>query len=442
MDVISPHPTAFRNAAAEAARREPGLAWLAAVRDRALQRFAKSGFPTTAEEDWRYTDLRETANLTTAYVARSPQAAARESLAAIRERLVTGGAGPLVVLVDGMPAPDLCWHREHPGLAITTLTEADPAARDALAARIEGDSRTDAGALAAMNAALLRQGLVIELAPGADIGAPIMVACAGTPESAGQNRIMVRLGAGSRATLIEHHLSLGASVSNSVTDVICEPGSQLVYVKLQDESPAASHLAAQRFALDRDARAELLHLDIGARLARNDLRVELAGHGAGVSAHGLFFADGERHLDNHTRIEHRAPRTLSRELYRGVMDGSGRGVFNGKVIAHAGAAGTDAQLTNQNLLLSAKAEVDTKPELEIYADDVKCSHGATTGQLDANAIFYLRSRGIPEDQARRMLIASFVREIVARLPAGPLEAHVAALLGERLPDLLEVAGPT
>jgi Fe-S cluster assembly protein SufD len=252
--------------------------------------------------------------------------------------------------------------------------------------------------------------------------------------------VLIDVGAGARATLIEHHLGRGASVSNSVTDVICAAGARLSYVKLQDEADDGIHLATQGFHLGNQASAELLHLDLGSRLARNDLRVELAGDGATVSAHGLFFADGSRHLDNHTRVDHRAPHTVSRELYRGIADSKGRGVFNGKVIVHAGAGGTDAQLRNQNLLLSSGAEIDTKPELEIYADDVKCSHGATTGQLDATAIFYLRSRGIPAEDARRMLIASFAREIVGRLPAGAIEKYVLALLHGRLPAIGEVAG--
>ncbi len=432
--------TAFREAAAEAARRAPGLDWLAAVRDRALLRFMERGFPTTAEEDWRYTDLRDAADLTTGYAARIGPRGSPAAHDEIRQRLVEPGTGVTVVLVDGILAPAFQPIRAPAGVTISPLSETAPATRQDLAARIARSTDENGGALSALNAALLRQGLVIEVAPGAVIDSPIYVACASAADDAVQNRVLLRLGQGSRATLVEHHLSLGASVSNSVTDVICEPGSRLAYVKLQDESTAASHLACQRIALARDARADLLHLDIGARLARNDLRVEMEGAGAEVGAHGLFFADGERHLDNHTRIEHRAPRTTSRELYRGVMDGRGRGVFNGKVIVHAGAAGTDARLTNQNLLLSTTAEVDTKPELEIYADDVRCSHGATTGQLDANAIFYLRARGIPADQARRMLIASFVREIVGRLPPGALDAHVVGSLSERLPELREIGG--
>lgn len=432
-------PSVLRTASAEAAGSEPGLAWLAAVRERALERFVELGFPTTAEEDWRYTDLRDTADRLAGFSAQAAPAPAPETQHALRRRLMQSGVGAPILLVDGVLAAESWPGSFPPGLAVRPLSAAHTAARDELARRIGAAIDGDGDALAALNAALLRQGVVIEVAAGTELSTPVYIVCAGAADTAAQNRILLRLGRGSRATIVEHHLSLAAGVSNSVTDVLCEPDSSLDYVKLQEDSPTATHLASQRLRLANGARAQLLHLDVGASLARNDLLVDLAGAGAEVSAHGLFFADGERHIDNHTRIEHRAPKTVSRELYRGVMDGRGRGVFNGKVIVHAGAGGTDAQLTNQNLLLSATAEIDTKPELEIYADDVRCSHGATTGQLDANAIFYLRSRGIEAEQARRMLIASFVREITRRLPGTPLESHVVGLLAERLPELREVA---
>jgi Fe-S cluster assembly protein SufD len=326
-----------------------------------------------------------------------------------------------------------------PGLSARTFGEASAAQREMLVAHIACLEGQAGDSLPSLNAALLRDGLIVEVAAHAVVNEPIYIAVGTGAGAQAHNRIVLRLRAGAQATVIEHHL--GSGVSNTVTDVVSETGSRLTYVKLQDEADAAMHLARQHLSLDAGARADLLHIDLGARLARNDLQVALAGHGAEVSAHGLFFADGERHLDNHTRIDHRAPRTVSRELYRGIADGRGRGVFNGKVIVHAGAAGTDAQLRSQNLLLSQGAEIDTKPELEIYADEVKCSHGATTGQLDPMAVFYLRSRGIPADDARRMLIAAFAREIIGRLPVGSaLADHVLEVLRGRLPAIAEVAG--
>jgi len=433
-------PATVQAASAAAALSEPALAWLATVRERALQAFVAHGFPTTSSEDWRYTDLRDTARRIADYLSRPVPPATANSYSALLERLgvLDDLHGPALILSDGTLAVDPATAPVMAGLALSALSAAQPATRTALAERITAATEGD-GALAALNTALLRQGLVVDVAAGAELEAPVYIVCTTTTEGAPQNRILIHLRRGSRATIVEHHLGLTAAVSNTKTDVLCEPDSTLVYVKLQEDSPAATHLASQRVRLKGGARARLLHLDLGAQLARNDLHVSLDGTGAEVSANGLFFADAARHLDNHTRIEHHAAHTVSQELYRGVVSERGRGVFNGKVIVHAGANGTDAKLTNQNLLLSDTAEVDTKPELEIYADEVRCSHGATTGQLDAGAIFYLRSRGIEETQARRMLIASFVREILRNLPDAALEAHVARRLAARLPELDEAA---
>lgn len=426
--------TALRRIADELSQHAPALAWLQPAREAGLARFSALGLPTTNEEDWRYTNLAPVA----ARVAR-PARGAGTTPSWLPQRLVSTSDGTRAVLVDGELRPDLSAATPVSGVSIRPLSQAQPGEQVALASRIAGAMEHASSALPALNSALLRDGLVVDIADGADIEAPIYLAVAAGLAGTAHNRILVRLGAGARATLIEHYLSDGESVSNSVTDVICGPGAQLRYLKLQDEAETATHIATQQFTLEPAARADLLHLDLGAGLARNDLVIRLAGRGAAAHAHGFFHADGTRHLDNHTRIDHCAPETLSRELYRGIADGKGRGVFNGKVIVHKGAGGADAQLRNQNLLLSSSAEIDTKPELEIYADDVKCSHGATTGQLDATAIFYLRSRGIGAAEARRMLIASFACEILQHAPAGAIGQHVLALLGRRLPEIGEVS---
>lgn len=433
MDSSTPDSTIYQEAAARIAHQLPALTWLQEIRERALQRFTEQGFPTIDHEDWRYTDLRETAELSARYLTHPSTSEGIKSAGAM-----PGGAGEAAVLLaNGVPNAGTT---SIPGVTIHALSESDPAAQSQLAARIDAGIDSGWDALAALNAALLGDGLVIDVADGAIIDSPIYLVCTNHSNQLTQNRILLRLGTGSRATFIEHHTSAGEGISNTVTDIVCEPESALRYVKIQEEAPAATHLAIQRVTLDDRSRADLLHLDFGAHLARNDLHAELCGSGAEVSAHGLFHADGERHLDNHTRIDHRAPHTVSRELYRGVVDGTAHGIFNGKIIVHPGAVGTDARLRNQNLLLSPSAEINTKPELEIYTDDVRCSHGATTGQLDAAAIFYLRSRGISAEQARRMLIASFVGEILKMAPPGAAAAHLTRLLGERLPEIREVAG--
>lgn len=423
----------FLDAAARDAAR---LGWLQDIRQQAAQSFTKRGFPTTKEEDWRYTDLRETARQTVRLLTDiQPPSLAAESLS---RHPLPAESGLVICFMDGKLQPGSPQPPKVPGLSVQLLSEVDPAAREALATRIAAPLTCNSNPLATLNVALLLDGLVVDIAPGCELPVPLNVLFTNSGRSAVQNRLLVRLGAGSKATIVEHHIGNSAGMSNSVTDVICEDDCALTYLRLQAESSGGTHLSGQSFRMHKNSHARLLSLDLGARLARCDLCVDLCGEGATVHANGLFIADDERHLDNHTRIDHRATQTTSRELYRGVMDGRGRGVFNGKVIVHAGAVGTDAQLRNQNLLLSDAAEIDTKPELEIYADDVRCSHGATTGQLDPAAIFYLRSRGISSEQARRMLIVSFVREVVDLPLPGALDAYVLGMLADRLPEVREV----
>lgn len=420
--------------AARAAGLASGLTWLDEVRASALADFARRGFPTGAEEDWRYTDIGPAAATTLERAAR-PLERSTDLDALLAALPALGETAALVVLENGVLRRDLSRWPTAAGLQLTPWSEADAAARARIAAALDGRAWADSSSLVSLNTSLLRDGLEIAVTAGEKIATPIHIVHVGGAGAASQARLLVQLEAGSSATVIEHHVSRGDSVSNTVTGLQCAAGARLTYVKLQSEADAATHLATQQLVLHEDSRADLLHLDVGAKLARNDLAISLAGRGAMVSAHGLFFADGARHLDNHTRIDHRAPHTTSREIYRGIADGHGRGVFNGKVLVHPAALKTDARLNSQNLLLSKTAEIDTKPELEIYADDVKCSHGATTGQLDGNAVFYLRSRGIPESEARRMLIASFVQEIVRQLPSAALVEHVIGLMQDRLPEL-------
>lgn len=410
----------------------PGLEWLAARRGGALADFLAAGFPTTAEEDWRYTDI---SGRTRSLAAGAPDPAVR-GLSALDGVVPEGPSAARAVFADGRLVASQSDLPAGGPLELTVFSQATPAQSAGLASRIDGDPTVN-HRLGALNLALLTDGLHVAVAPGAALEDPIHVVFA--PGSGfRQNRLVVDVGAGSRCVVIEHHVGGADGTSNSVTDVRLGAAAELRYVKLQLADATATHLASQHFTIGADARAQLVHLDVGSSLSRNDLVVRLAAPGAAVDAEGLFIADEGRHLDNHTRIEHAARATTSRESYRGIADGRGRGVFNGKVVVEAGADGSDARLTSQNLLLSAGAEIDTKPELEIYADDVKCSHGATVGQLDQNALFYLRSRGIPGDAARRMLIAAFARQVLLRLPSAALEARVMAALAPRLPDLGKV----
>ncbi|CAG0941952.1 FeS cluster assembly protein SufD [Gammaproteobacteria bacterium] len=413
----------------------PGLEWLQRLQLAALRQFERAGFPSSRLEDWRYTDLSGFAERSLRLSQPDPLGARRSATASAAQP-VPAGMGVVAIFDAGMLLPAASRLEPLAGLSLLGLDSAP--ARPAWETSLAGDTREDGDALASLNAAMLADGLAVEVAAGVDVERPLYIVHGSGPARIAHDRIILRLKPGSSCTLIEHQTSSGASAANSVTDIICERDARLTYVRLQDGSDEAFHLATQRIHLHAGAEARLLGIDLGGQLARNDLRVTLEGPGAATDIHGLFFADGRRHIDNQTRVDHRAVRTRCREHFRGIADGSGRGIFNGKILVHPGADKADAVLRNENLLLSRQAEIDTKPELEIYADDVKCAHGATTGQLDPASIFYLRSRGIDAAAARRMLIAAFAREIVKQLPVKDLEDHIVELLGSRLPDLADV----
>jgi len=228
---------------------------------------------------------------------------------------------------------------------------------------------------------------------------------------------------------------------NAVNQIWLGSGSQLTLIRVQDLPDDGMLTETTRVELAGSASLQVTSVDLGGQLCRQAITVLLAGAGAAASVDGMFLADGQRHIDNCTRLEHQAPRTTSRETFRGIADDHGHGVFNGKIIVQPGAAGSNASLTNRNLLLKTTAEIDTKPELEIYVDDVRCSHGATTGQLDANALFYLRSRGLDPAAARQVLTAAFLRESLASIALPELRARLEARLQARLGGDLAIAGP-
>ena len=439
MNAILQDAHVYRDASRRASLAAPALAWFDAARSAALQRFADRGFPLTAEEDWRYTDLREAAARSNRFLSDDAQLRTGSIPANVTAALTQAGA-VTVVLLDGRYQPDLSSLPVLAGLQIHLLGQATPEQQAEIRADLETSAGVGNSALGDLNAALLRDGLIIATADGADVAGAVHVISVSSGSAVASSRIHLSLGRSSRLTVVEQHISFGAGVTNIVTEANCRAGSALRFVKVQAESDETIHLAAQVFRVESGASVKLTHLDFGAKLARNDLRIELNGAGAASDAQGLFIADGSRHLDNHTRIEHRAPHTTSRENYRGIADGSGRGVFNGKVIVQSGAAGADAQLTNQNLLLARSAEIDTKPELEIYTDDVKCSHGATTGQLDPQAIFYMRSRGIARNAAQRMLVGAFAAEIVNAVEIPAVQQWLNGLLARRLSTLGNAPG--
>ena len=402
---------------------------LTALRRAALERFIAAGFPTPRNEDWKYTNLRrlESRNFTAASAA--PFVA--------DEALWIDTGGIRMVLVNGHVMPGLASAAvQPPGVTILTLGQwaaNDPAS---VAAFLAKHSAATASVFEDFNTAFSDDGVVIEIGDDVTLDQPIYVVhqwTGGSTLQMSHPRIVVRAGRKSRCAIIEHYLGSQdvESLTNPVVSFEIDARAHVTHYRIQQESLRGFHVGSVRAQLGRDSHYANHNLALGASIGRVDIKALLAGPGADVALSGLFAPAGNQHLDTHTLVDHIAPHTTSQEEYRGVAEGRGRGVFNGKVIVRPGAQKIDARQSNRNLLLSATAEIDTKPELEIYADDVKCSHGATTGQLDATALFYLRSRGLSEADARALLIRAFAESILTSIGHEPVRKYLEHHLHER-----------
>jgi Fe-S cluster assembly protein SufD len=402
------------------------LAWLSRARERAMQRFADLGIPTTREEDWKYTNV--------ALLAKS---ALPTAAAASVDAIALQGVGcaelkcELMVFVNGRYASEL---------SKISLANVSPLA-DALendSAGLEPYLDADNGdAFEALNLAFAADGALIRLRRNVSIERPIYLMFISTDDRhAIYPRNLILAEEGSRATIVEHYCGLNGAgyFTNAVTKIAAHANASVTHYKLQQEGESAYHIANIEARQQRDSRFSSHSLALGALLSRNEISTCFEGEGAETTLNGLYVAGGEQHSAHHTRIDHAQPRCTSREFYRGVLNDSARAVFNGKVIVRQGAQKTDSQQSNHNLLLSKEAEVDTQPQLEIYADDVKCTHGATIGQLDEDMIFYLRSRGVREQLAKAILTYAFAHEILGRIELPPLKRKVADALIARLPE--------
>lgn len=409
-------------------------AWLQPMRERAFKTFLRTGFPQMKNEDWKYTSLAGFAERSAAYLQNQPAADDNELIGALLGELPRMAGEIRIVFVNGLYRPDLSATTEgHPGIELMPYSAAN-----ALAGKqILRDQLVDHNPMIALNSAFLTDGLAIRVTDNSKIDAAVHVVFVsdGQPAAA-QPRLLIDIGKNADAFIIQHHIGTGESLTNAVTSIHCAEQSRLFFVRLQNESTQSMLVGNQVVRVAADGRFDSVSIDLGSQMARNDLDVDLAGERAHANLYGLFMADGNRHVDNHLRVDHHGPDTTSVENYRGILNDTARGVFNGKIIVHSGADGTDAKMSNRNLLLSEKAEVNTKPELEIYTDDVKCAHGSTTGQLDHSAMFYLRTRGVPEATARLMLVGAFAREIIDHLrsKSPDLADYLSDKLNEKLPD--------
>lgn len=415
---------------------------LGAWRTRAFEGFVARGLPSVREEAWRATSLAPLARSAWRSAADGPE----QVRPALLERLGFGGAfrGSEAVFVNGRWAEALSdlSALQGSGVRVRSLHAALAADGPALTARLGSlAGLPDTNPLVALNSALFEDGALVEIAPGAVLARPLHLLFLSVPgdgegPAVAHPRVLVLAGRDSQATLIETYGGAqdGCAFSNAVTEIALEPGAVLDHYKLQRESRASFHVATLAVHQQRDSRFRDHALCLGSALARNDIDVRLDGEGALCDLDGLFFGAGRQHLDTHIRVDHRRPHGTSRQLYKGVLDEQARGVFHGLVLVQKDAQKTDAVQVNKNLLLSREALVDSTPQLEIRADDVKCKHGSTTGQLDPQALFYLRSRGLGEAEARGLLVYAFASEIVQRVAVEPIRAPLTQYLYERLPQ--------
>ncbi len=393
--------------------------------------------PDPVSEDWRYTSLAAYAQRWVDYLATATVSGPLQAPAA---QPPPTAESDIIDIVDGVvsaPPPHM-----RSGLTVCSLRHPTPELRR----RAEGLlSQTDLwppDSLQDLNMALLTDAILIATDPGSCHTEPVHVRLqSGVSPAFSQPRVLVDLAPDSRLTLILEHTGTDGALVNAVSQLWLGRGSQLDLVRVQTLPDDGMLTENTCLSLGEAAAVTVTSVDLGGRLSRQALTIRLAGSGSSATVHGMFLADGSRHIDNRTRLEHQAPRTTSTETYRGIADGHGHGVFNGKIIVLPGAAGSNAALTNRNLLLAATAEIDTKPELEIYVDDVRCSHGATTGQLDMNALFYLRSRGLDPVAARQLLTAAFLRESLTGIAVPELRARLEAKLEAKLGGDFAAGGP-
>jgi Fe-S cluster assembly protein SufD len=406
------------------------LPWLRKLRKDAFARFCEAGFPTTHDEDWRFTNVSAIAQ-TPFRLARNGRA--RRSQQELEPYRVPGFACQLV-FVNGYLACELSSLDSLPdGLRVGSLAgkiSSNPRAIEPHLGRYL-DIRRDS--FCALNTAFVEDGAYVYIRRGTLVEEPIYLLFVSTGDGApsmSHPRNLVVAEEDSHATIVEDYVSLdsGAAFCNTVTELVASDHTVLSHYMIEREHKQAFNISTLRIQQGRSANVVSHSVLLGGVLVRNNVHSVLAGEGGECLINGLFIGNGHQHLDNYMLVEHASPRCGSRQFYNGILDGHAHGVFHGRIIVHEDAQKTDAKQTNRNLLLSDDAQIDTKPQLEIYADDVKCTHGATIGQIEGDALFYLRSRGIDEVSARKLLLFAFARECLDRIKEGPVRKHVEGLI--------------
>lgn len=414
---------AFEGLRKERFRSDPS--WLSKRREEALACFLELDFPTTKHEEWRYTNVTSLVSTPWAIQGEAPS----EKVGPEDLRAFTFGEAEwtTLVFVNGFYSKELSsFAREDKRVVVTNLSEALRSHSDLIEKHLGRYVRHDRNAFTALNAALAQDGAFIYVPEGVVVEKPIHLLfttlCTRVQNVVAQPRNLVVAGKGSRFTLIESYVSPtgGSYFTNTVTEVVLEEGARVEHYKLQRESEEAFHLATMQVQHERGSSFASSLISIGAKLARTQLAVVLFGEGAEASLDGLYLARERQHVDHTVFLDHAKPQGTSRQLFKGILDGKSTAVFSGKIFVREGAQKTDAEQINKNLLLSQEATANTKPQLEIFNDDVKCTHGAAVGQLEELPMFYLRSRGMSPEAARNLLTHGFASEVIQRIKVKPI----------------------
>jgi Fe-S cluster assembly protein SufD len=416
----------------------PTVAWLELVRSSAMDRFEQLGFPPVTDEEWKYTNLTSLAKESFAPALSSGEVAVSD----VTRFAYPETAAAHLVVVNGFLREDLSVKA---GLEEVVAIDLFSAAADARYNKIvrkylARNAGYHNNGLTALNTAFLQSGVFVWIPKNVKLERPLQVTfLADTENSASFPRLLVVAEENSSATLIESYSSAadGKYFTNAIAEIVLKDGAQLNHYRLQRESNNAFHVSTTSAELGRSSRYYTTSINLGARLSRHDISVVMDHEGAETSVDGLYMVSANQHTDTHSVIDHKQPHCSSHQLYKGILDDNGRAVFNGKVFVREGAQKTDAMQTNKNLLLSDKARVDTKPQLEIFADDVKCAHGAAVGQIDPEELFYLETRGIGPELGRNLLTYGFAEEVIAKIKIESIRSQLDEIVLKQLHTNLE-----
>lgn len=414
--------------------------WLLNIRKSGLARFSENGFPTLLDEDWRFTNVKPIVELpfkpVTSLPVQLPAAADLVKFHFLKT------SETLLVFVDGHFAPGLSrLPAAQKGVLITNLKDAITKVPELIEEKLSKLSTVDANGFTGLNTAYFEDGVFVHVAAGQSVDQPVHALFISTGRETGATshpRNLIIVDASAQLTYLENFVSLGnaATFSNAVSEFFLGDNASVEHLKFQEQDENAFHIAGLYSDIGRDARFWSHSLALGSALSRNNIRARLNGPGLQAVLNGLYLTHHKQVADHHMFVEHAAPHCESHEYFNGILDDESRGVFHGRIFVHRVAQKTDAKQTNKNLLLSDDAKANTKPQLEIYADDVKCTHGATVGQMDEKAIFYLRARGLPLEIARRMLMHAFAGEIIDRVQHNVIREELDQIVWDRLEEKL------